>query len=76
MASYCLNSNPTAKNGDYEVHRVSPETCPHLPKTTERVDLGDYPDCKTAIYVARRKFYKKAHLIDGCFYCANAAHTH
>lgn len=72
MASYYLDSNPNLPNNGCDIHRVCPEGCPNLPALAERINLGDLPDSKTAIHVARRKFYNHAHIINGCEHCTNS----
>jgi hypothetical protein len=72
MTSYYLDSNPKLPNKGCDTHHVCPETCPNLPPMIDRIQLGDLPDCKTAIHVARRKFYNQAHLISECSHCSNS----
>ncbi len=72
MASYYLDSNPNLTSNTCEIHRVCPETCPNLLRSADCIALGDLPDCKTAIYVARRKYYNRAQYINACEQCSNA----
>jgi hypothetical protein len=71
MTNFYLDSNPKLPNHKCELHYVCPETCPNLPAIIERIQLGNLPDLKTAIHIARRKFYNQAHLIKECSHCSN-----
>jgi len=62
MPKYYVNKNAQV-NGDHEVHK---EGCRHMPITTERVYVGDFPKCTSAVLRAK-KIYKTA---DGCRNCS------
>ena len=67
MARYYVNKNEQS-NGDHEVHTTG---CSWLPKTENRIYLGDFWSCFSALTEAR-KYYLK---VNGCYYCSNACHT-
>ena len=67
MARYYVNKN-AQYNGDHEVHRSG---CSFLPKTENRIYLGEFNNCKAAVKEAK-KHYSKA---NGCYYCSNDCHT-
>ena len=66
MALYYVNKLAQA-NGDHEVHR---EWCGFMPDRKNRIFLGDFPDCRSAVRAAIRR-YPRA---DGCFYCSKPCH--
>lgn len=68
MATYCVNRN-AQDNGDHEVHNVT-AGCGFLPEHRNRVDLGEHPDCRSAVREAGRYFTP----VDGCAYCAPSCH--
>ncbi|WP_339700418.1 hypothetical protein [uncultured Marixanthomonas sp.] len=67
MARYYVNKKAQA-NGDHEVHT---STCSFLPKVDNRIYLGDFSSCKSAVREAK-KHYSTA---NGCYYCSNECHT-
>ncbi|SDK40287.1 hypothetical protein SAMN04487898_10886 [Pedobacter sp. ok626] len=66
MRKYYVNKN-AQPNGDHEVHN---ETCPRLPEVINRLHLGEFTSCASAVIVAK-KSYSKA---DGCYYCSPTCH--
>lgn len=70
MTTYIVNRNAQA-NGDHEVHDLN-TTKGCLPDAANRVRLGDYTLCHTAVSEAERLGYSPA---NGCYHCANDCHT-
>ena len=66
MAIYYVNKNAQS-NGDHEVHTIG---CQYLPAIENRIFLGDFPTCKSAVTEAKKHFSKA----DGCFFCSNECH--
>jgi hypothetical protein len=66
MADYHVNTNPQS-GGEHEVHETG---CGHQPNPGNRHNLGDHPNCQSAVRAARTT-YPTA---DGCYYCSNACH--
>jgi len=67
MALYYVNKNAQS-NGDHEVHKSG---CTFMPADHNRLYLGDFSSCHSAVIEAR-KIYPRS---NGCFYCCNACHT-
>lgn len=67
MARYYVNKN-TQSNGDHEVHK---QGCSRMPADANRVYLGDFTNCHSAVQAAKNKGYNSA---DGCFYCCRPCH--
>ena len=67
MPRYFVNENAQA-NGDHEVHKY---TCDHPPIPVNRYDLGDHPDCHSAVRAAKRIYPKS----NGCYHCSRECHT-
>ncbi len=67
MAKYYVNKNAQS-NGDHEVHK---EGCSWLPKTENRIYLGEHTGCKSAVRKAK-DYYDQ---VNGCYYCSNECHT-
>ena len=67
MANYYVNINAQL-NGDHEVHTTG---CTHPPELGSRKQLGDHPNCQSAVKDAKQ-FYNQ---VNGCFYCSLACHT-
>lgn len=67
MAIYYVNkvAQPT---GEHEVHESS---CSYLPSVENRIYLGTFANCATAIREAQ-KYYAK---VDGCYWCCRPCHT-
>jgi hypothetical protein len=64
---YYVNKNAQA-NGDHEVHTSS---CSFLPAARNRLYLGDFAGCASAV-IAAKKHYPRS---NGCYYCARACNT-
>ncbi len=64
---YYVNKN-AQPNGDHEVHT---STCNWIPNSENRIYLGEFLFCSSAVSEARRYFKQ----CNGCYYCANACHT-
>ncbi|CDM89686.1 hypothetical protein [Xenorhabdus bovienii] len=58
----------TDKQGDHEVHS---EGCNHMPLDENRVHLGDFTSCQSAVKEAKRRGYSA----DGCYWCSSECHT-
>jgi hypothetical protein len=64
---YYVNKN-VQTNGDHEVHTAS---CSYLPEPGNKIFLGDFGNCQSAVKEAK-KYYSQS---NGCYYCSNACHT-
>ena len=67
MASYYVNKSAQS-NGDHEVHKSG---CNFMPNEFNRLYLGDFYSCHSAVSEAK-KYYPQS---NGCFYCSNECHT-
>ena len=67
MSVYYVNKNPQV-NGDHEVHK---QGCNYMPDDLNKVYLGDYLSCRSAVTKAL-EFYSKS---NGCFHCSEECHT-
>lgn len=67
MYRYYVNTN-AQWNGDHEVHR---DGCSYLPAPANRIYLGQFMECYSAVAEARRHFQQ----VNGCYYCCRACHT-
>lgn len=67
MSNYYLNTNMQA-NGDYEVHK---EGCRYEPHLGNRIYLGNFFSCQSAVAEARR--YRSQ--VNGCYTCSRECHT-
>ena len=64
--------NRTAQpTGEHEVHQNV--GCPHPADPVNRVDLGEFSECRPAVQEARDRFPQWE--IDGCAHCCPACHT-
>ena len=70
MAKYVVNKNAQS-DGYHEVHNE--ETCNHLPEPHNRVSVGNYNSCSSAVAACKNE--NTSFKIDGCYYCSNACHT-
>lgn len=61
-------SKTAQPNGDHEVHQAE---CEHLPAEENRIYLGVFGDCYSAIAQAKRYYAK----VNGCSSCSQARHT-
>ena len=67
MAYYYVNKNAQA-NGDHEVHKTG---CSFMPGSDNRIYLGDFSYCSSAVREAKKHYNQ----VNGCYYCANNCHT-
>lgn len=67
MDRYYVNQTAQA-NGDHEVHKLG---CFWLGLARSTLDLGDHPDCRSAVRAASA-YYQRT---NGCAVCAPACHT-
>ena len=67
MAAYYVNTVPQY-NGDHEVHTLG---CPHPANLENRLQLGDHPNCQSAVRAAKLYYPMTA---DGCYWCSNSCH--
>lgn len=69
MIRYIINKNPQP-TGEHEVHRE--DICGHLPDNENRIYVGDFENCWSAINEAKRLWPNS--IIDGCAYCSEVCH--
>jgi len=67
MTMYYVNKNAQS-NGDHEVHDSG---CKYLPEKENRIYLGDYTYCSSAVTKVK-EYYDQ---MNGCFFCSEACHT-
>lgn len=67
MAYYYVNKNAQS-NGDHEVHKSG---CSFMPKLENRIYLGDFSNCNTAVREAEKRYTQ----VNGCIYCSRSCHT-
>ena len=67
MLNYYVNKN-AQPNGDHEVHR---EGCAWLPNIENRIHLGQFFSCQSAVLEAGKHYVQT----DGCAHCSSACHT-
>jgi len=67
MPRYYVNKNAQS-NGDHEVHTKS---CSFLPNPENRIYLGPFSTCTSAVREAKKHYPKS----NGCYYCSNPCHT-
>ena len=67
MSRYYVNKN-AQPNGDHEVHTTG---CSWLPKIENRIYLGEYYYCSSAVTEARKHYSQ----VNGCYFCCNSCHT-
>lgn len=68
MARYYVNKNAQVESGDHEVHTTG---CSWLPDAENRIYLGDFYSCFSAVAKAR-EYYTQ---VDGCYWCSRDCHT-
>ena len=68
MAKYYVNKKAQSDSGDHEVH-VS--TCSRLPEVENRLYLGEFSHCRSAVAEAKKTYPQS----NGCYYCCNECHT-
>lgn len=67
MARYYVNKNAQA-NGDHEVHTTG---CSFMPEEHNRIYLGDFASCRSAVTEAKKHYSQ----VNGCYYCSRECHT-
>jgi len=67
MARYYVNKNAQS-NGDHEVHKSG---CTFMPDEPNRLYLGDFMSCHSAVLEAKRHYPRS----NGCYYCSKECHT-
>ena len=67
MPKYYVNKNEQ-DNGDHEVHK---EGCSWMPEPQNRLYLGEFVTCHSAVSEAKRTYPQS----NGCYYCSNECHT-
>lgn len=67
MDKYYVNKNAQS-NGDHEVHK---ESCSYLPSVANRIYLGEFSNCQSAVRAAKRHYSQ----VNGCYYCCRPCHT-
>lgn len=67
MINYYVNKN-SQPTGEHEVHQSA---CYYAPDEENREYLGCFSDCKSAVDLAKKIYYRNS---DGCFYCCNPCH--
>ena len=67
MAYYRVNYNPQ-NNGDHEVHK---QGCTYYARFTNYQELGDQPNCHSAVMIAG--LYHEQ--VNGCAFCSPLCHT-
>jgi hypothetical protein len=70
MPQYTINKN-AQNDGYHEIHNVN--TCSYLPQLQNRIDLGLFDNCSSAVLSAKLKYPNNK--VDGCYYCCNTCHT-
>lgn len=67
MARYYVNKNAQS-NGDHEVHTTG---CSFMPEPENRLYLGEFATCRSAVTEAKKTYPKS----NGCYYCSRECHT-
>ena len=67
MVLYYVNRNEQ-DNGDHEVHNAG---CKFMPSLENRLYLGDFLSCHTAVREAKKHYSQS----NGCYYCSRECHT-
>lgn len=67
MKKYYVNKNAQS-NGDHEVHTSD---CYWLPKAENRIYLGEFYSCTSAVREAKKHYSK----VNGCKHCSESCHT-
>lgn len=66
MPRYYVNIHAQS-NGDHEVHK---EGCSYMPSSENRINLGDFSNCHSAVRKAEDLFPTA----DGCYWCSPECH--
>jgi hypothetical protein len=64
---YYVNKNAQS-NGDHEVHTTG---CSFFPEERNRIYLGTFITCRSAVTKSKEHFSQ----VNGCYYCCNPCHT-
>ena len=67
MSLYYVNKNAQS-NGDHEVHTTG---CSFMPLPDNRIYLGDFYSCTSAVLEAEKHYIQ----VNGCYYCSEPCHT-
>ena len=67
MPQFYVNKNAQS-SGEHEVHT---SICNYLPLPENRIFLGSFDNCASAVREAKKHFNN----VDGCFYCCRPCHT-
>ena len=67
MDDYYVNRNAQS-NGDHEVHKSG---CFWMPNVSNRIYLGKFYGCASAVVEARKHYIQ----VNGCAHCSEACHT-
>lgn len=67
MSKYYVNRNAQS-NGDHEVHK---EGCSYMPSSENRIYLGEFSTCSSAVTAAHKHYTQ----VNGCYYCSRSCHT-
>ena len=67
MDKYYVNKRAQS-NGDHEVHKTG---CGYMPNSENKIYLGEFSNCHSAVSAAR-KYYSQ---VNGCYYCCRPCHT-
>ena len=69
---YYINKNAQypPEDGEHEIHKDN--NCSQAPLPENRIDLGNFSDCKDATEKAKRNF--PGWKVDGCAYCNKECH--
>ena len=68
MTQYCADRNKSS-HGDHEVHEIS---CAYVPQAKDRLELGNHPDCRSAVTAAKRVYAQST----GCSVCSPNCYSH
>ena len=67
MARYYVNKK-AQDNGDHEVHKSD---CSWMPSEENRLDLGNFSNCRDAVLKAKEYYLQS----NGCKHCSPECHT-
>jgi len=67
MSKYYVNKN-AQDNGDHEVHTTG---CNFLPDVSNRIYLGEFTACQSAVAKAKGHYDQ----VNGCYFCSRECHT-
>ena len=64
---YYVNKN-SQSNGDHKVHK---EGCSRMPEEENKLYLGDFSSCHSAVNEAKKHYSQS----NGCYYCSSECNT-